>query len=46
MTDTATYRDPRRAPEGIAHVIVNGRIAVYKEKVTGLFAGRAIKRGV
>lgn len=46
VTDTATYRDPRRAPEGIAHVIVNGRIAVYKEKVTGLFAGRAIKRGV
>jgi N-acyl-D-amino-acid deacylase len=42
--DNATYKNPRRAPDGIEYVIVNGKIAVYKEKVTGLFAGRAIRR--
>ncbi len=45
VTDTATYRDSRRAPKGIPYVIVNGRIAVYEEKVTGVFAGHAIRRG-
>lgn len=44
VTDKATYRNPRRAPEGIRHVVVNGRIAVYDEKVTGLFAGHALRR--
>ena len=44
VKDNATYINPRRAPDGIEYVIVNGKVAVYKEKVTGLFAGRAIRR--
>ncbi len=44
VTDNATYKDPRRGPSGIKHVVVNGRIAVYDEKVTGLFSGYALKR--
>jgi N-acyl-D-amino-acid deacylase len=44
VTDNATYQNPRRAPKGIPYVIVNGKIAVYDEKVTGVFAGQAIKR--
>jgi len=44
VKDNATYINPRKAPDGIEYVIVNGKIAVYKEKVTGLFAGRAIRR--
>lgn len=45
VTDTATYRDPRRSPKGIPYVIVNGKIALYDEKVTGIFNGYAIQRG-
>lgn len=44
VRDHATYENPRRAPDGIAHVVVNGKIEVYNEKVTGLFAGYALKR--
>lgn len=44
VTDKATYQNPRRAPEGIKHVIINGQIAVYDEKVTGLFAGHALRK--
>jgi N-acyl-D-amino-acid deacylase len=45
VTDNATYKDPRVAPTGIKHVIINGRISLYNEKVTGLFNGYALKRG-
>jgi N-acyl-D-amino-acid deacylase len=44
IRDNATYKNPRRAPDGIEYVIVNGKIAVYKEKVTGMFSGQAIRR--
>ena len=44
VKDNATYKNPRRAPDGIEYVIVNGKIAVYKEKVTGIFSGQAIRR--
>lgn len=44
VTDNATYKNPRRQPDGIEYVVVNGKIAVYKEKVTGVFNGHAIKR--
>jgi N-acyl-D-amino-acid deacylase len=44
VTDNATYQNPRRAPTGIKHVVVNGKIAVYEEKVTGLFSGYALRR--
>lgn len=45
VTDTATYENPRSAPKGIPYVLVNGCVAVRNEKVTGLFAGKALQRG-
>lgn len=44
IKDNATYNNPRRGPDGIEYVVVNGKIAVYKEKVTGLFASQKIRR--
>ena len=44
VRENATYRDPRRAPDGIKHVIVNGGIAVYDGSATGIFSGYALKR--
>lgn len=45
VTDTATYKLSRSGPVGISHVLVNGRVAVRDEKVTAVFAGRALGRG-
>jgi len=42
VTDTATLQKSRSAPVGITHVWVNGKPAVRNEKVTGIFAGRAL----
>lgn len=44
VKETATYPNPRRAPDGIAHVTVNGEIAVYDGRVTGLLNGYALKK--
>ena len=44
VTDNATYKNPRRAPDGILHVVVNGKIELYNEKVTGLLNGYAVKK--
>lgn len=46
VTDTATYELSRSAPRGIEYVIVNGRVAVRNEKVTGIFAGEALSRAL
>ena len=43
IRDTATYEEPRRLPEGIPYVIVNGRLAVDDGRRTGELAGRAIR---
>lgn len=40
VLDTATYADPRRYPEGIDYVIVNGVLTVQKGKYTGARAGK------
>jgi N-acyl-D-amino-acid deacylase len=40
ILDKATYEDPRRYPEGIDYVIVNGVMTVEKGKHTGARAGR------
>jgi N-acyl-D-amino-acid deacylase len=42
VIDTATYDDPRQHPAGIPYVVVNGRIAVDDEVLTGVFAGEAV----
>jgi N-acyl-D-amino-acid deacylase len=41
----ATYDDPRRFPEGIEHVVVNGTLVVDGGRHTGATPGRALRRG-
>jgi N-acyl-D-amino-acid deacylase len=41
----ATYDDPRRFPDGIDHVLVNGIPVVAKGEHTGATPGRALRRG-
>jgi N-acyl-D-amino-acid deacylase len=43
IRDTATYEEPRRLPEGIPYVLVNGRVVVDDRRHTGELAGRAIR---
>jgi N-acyl-D-amino-acid deacylase len=42
VVDTATYDDPRQFPAGIPYVVVNGQVAVDRERPTGALAGRAV----
>ena len=42
INDTATYDVPKSFPEGIGHVLVNGRIAEEDGIPTGVMAGRAL----
>jgi N-acyl-D-amino-acid deacylase len=41
----ATYDEPRRFPDGIEHVIVNGMLVVEDGAHTGALPGRALRRG-
>jgi N-acyl-D-amino-acid deacylase len=41
----ATYDEPRRFPDGIDHVIVNGMLVVEDGAHTGALPGRALRRG-
>jgi N-acyl-D-amino-acid deacylase len=42
VIDTATYDDPCRFPVGIPFVVVNGQVAVDRERLTGVLAGQAV----
>jgi N-acyl-D-amino-acid deacylase len=42
VTDRATFEDPKVHPEGIPHVIVNGKLAVENEQLTGTMTGYAV----
>jgi N-acyl-D-aspartate/D-glutamate deacylase len=42
--DRATYADPRRTPEGIDHVFVNGAWTVKHGKHTGARAGKVLSK--
>ncbi len=44
ILDTATYQDPRRYPEGISCVLVNGTIVARDGRHTGARPGRALRR--
>ncbi|HLZ26221.1 MAG TPA: D-aminoacylase [Chloroflexota bacterium] len=44
IRDTATYADPRRAPEGVPFVLVNGEIVIDGARHTGALPGRALRR--
>ena len=41
----ATYDDPRRFPQGIEHVIVNGQLVIDGGAHTGALPGRALRHG-
>ncbi len=41
----ATYEDPRRYPEGIPYVLVNGQLVIDGGEHTGATPGRALRRG-
>ena len=43
IRDTATYENPRRQPEGIPYVLVNGVLVVDDGRHTGRLAGRALR---
>jgi len=43
IRDTATFDSPARYPNGIFHVIVNGKIAVENGKHTGVAAGKILR---
>jgi N-acyl-D-amino-acid deacylase len=45
IRDTATYEEPRRFPEGIRAVFVNGRAVARDGAHTGARPGRALRRG-
>lgn len=39
VTDRATFEEPHQYPKGIVHVIVNGKLVVENEEVTGALPG-------
>lgn len=45
INDLATYQDPRRYPDGIRYVIVNGEVVVEGSRHTGRNAGRVLRAG-
>src|SRR6266404_4628404 len=42
VADRATYEDPHRYPEGIEHVVVNGRFVVKNGEHTGSLPGKVL----
>jgi N-acyl-D-amino-acid deacylase len=44
VTSNATYDEPRRFPDGIEYVLVNGVVVVDQGQHTGALPGRAIRR--
>ena len=45
VRSNATYDQPRRFPDGIEHVAVNGQLVVDANVHTGALPGRALRRG-
>jgi N-acyl-D-amino-acid deacylase len=43
VIDTATYDDPKREPEGISLVVVNGQVAYEDGRHTGAGSGRMLR---
>lgn len=44
VAERATYEQPERLAEGMQYVIVNGKLAVSEGKLTGVLAGRPVRR--
>ena len=45
VRSNATYDEPRRYPDGIEHVVVNGQLVVDTGRHTGATPGRALRHG-
>lgn len=45
IRNRGTVEHPRRTPEGIDYVIVNGQVAVKDGEQTGVLAGKVLRRG-
>jgi N-acyl-D-amino-acid deacylase len=45
VRSNATYDEPRKAPDGISHVLVDGRFVLEDGEHTGAMPGRALRRG-
>jgi N-acyl-D-amino-acid deacylase len=45
VADTATFDQPRRAAAGFSHVFVRGQLALDDGELTGVTAGRSLRRG-
>jgi N-acyl-D-amino-acid deacylase len=45
VRSNATYEEPRRYPDGIDFVVVNGELVVDREEHTGRTPGRALRHG-
>ncbi|HJW21300.1 MAG TPA: amidohydrolase family protein, partial [Candidatus Limnocylindrales bacterium] len=45
VRSNATYDEPRRFPDGIEHVLVNGEAVVRDGAMTGTLPGRSVRRG-
>lgn len=45
IKDMADFSDGRKKASGIHHVLVNGLFALKDDSLTGVFGGRAIRRG-
>ena len=43
INDTATFDSPAQYPNGISHVIVNGKIAIENGEHTGVAAGKILR---
>ncbi|MEI6846056.1 MAG: amidohydrolase family protein, partial [Candidatus Firestonebacteria bacterium] len=44
VIDTATFKEPYSYPRGISYVLVNGKVALHKNKMQGYF-GKYLKHG-
>ena len=44
VQDTATFEKPHQYPDGIKHVLVNGKLVVENGKHTGARPGRVLRK--
>jgi len=45
VRSNATYDEPRRFPDGIEHVLIDGKLVVEDGRHSGALPGRALRRG-
>lgn len=44
--DTATYQEPHQYATGVRYLFVNGQLAIAKDQLTGVLAGRGLRHQV